>query len=117
MKKITLILLVFALSTIVHAQNTNKVVVKGNGSQQHSYRTSNGLTSTNIEYDGTIVFNETDTDVESISRGGFLKISKRTFGTRRTVLLEGKSNGANLSQLSWNSLECLLDWLSIREAR
>ncbi len=93
MKKITLIFLVFTMASFAHAQDSDKVVVKGSRSYQHSYRTSNGLTSTEIEYNGTIVFNDTDTDVESISRGGFLKISKKTFGTRRTVLLEGKSNG------------------------
>ena len=72
----------------------NQVVLNGHSSHTIKTRTNRGLTSTKVDYRGTIVFNDTDTDVESISPGGFLEIAQKTFGTWRSALLEGKSDGS-----------------------
>lgn len=49
-----------------------------------------GLKSFNIEYRGDIEVNDTDTDVIGISRGGYLEISKTTFGSKRSIVFESK---------------------------
>ncbi len=54
--------------------------------------TKNG-TEYHIEYDGEIAINDDDTDVVSISSGGYLEISKRVFGTERRILIESGRNG------------------------
>ena len=85
---------VFFLATLTAFGQAEKVEISGRGDMSYTHKTSNGVKSTDVDYRGTIVFNDTDTDVESISSGGFLKISQKTFGTRRTALLEGKSDGS-----------------------
>lgn len=86
-----LVVLFLASYSLLYGQD--KIKISGHGNSEYTHKTSNGIKSTEVEYRGTIVFNNSDTDVESISSGGFLRISQKTFGTRRTVLLEGRSDG------------------------
>jgi hypothetical protein len=51
----------------------------------------NGLSNFNIEYRGNIEVNDTDTDVISISPGGYLEISKTTFGSKRSIIIESSA--------------------------
>ena len=46
-----------------------------------------------IEFDGEFELSEDDTDIVSISRGGYFEISKSTFGSRRRVLIEATGSG------------------------
>ena len=107
MKKSTIyVSIILFLSATGFAQNKNeKIVLNGKGSQEHTWRHNTGLKSTKVDYRGTIVFNETDTDVESISAGGFLEIAQKTFGTWRSALLEGKSDGSIERQFKVGSKE------------
>ena len=89
----TYLITLLSLSILTAYGQADKIEVSARGNAAYSHKTSNGFTSTDVEHRGTIVFNDTDTDVISISQGGFLKISQKTFGTRRTALLEGRSNG------------------------
>ncbi len=67
----------------------NKVTVKTKGSHRHS----GVFTSYKIEYEGDFELSDDDTDIVSISRGGYLEISKTTFGSKRRVLIENGSGG------------------------
>ncbi len=58
----------------------------------HTHKNNNGVTNTELEYRGKIIFTDDEKDVKYISPGGFLKFSKRSFGTKRTIILEGESN-------------------------
>ena len=76
------------------AQNSHTSTYKSKStSKTHQYRSNTGVSSTDLEYRGKIVFTDDDRDVKSISSGGFIKFSKRTFGTKRTIILEGNYNG------------------------
>lgn len=65
----------------------------GKDNKTHTYRNNTGVTSTDLEYRGKIIFNDAETDVKSISPGGFIKFSKRSFGNRRTIILESDAQG------------------------
>ncbi|MEQ8925823.1 MAG: hypothetical protein RLO81_08425 [Fulvivirga sp.] len=49
-----------------------------------------GLKSFELEYRGEIKVNDSDTDVTDISAGGYLEISKTTFGSKRAIVIEKK---------------------------
>lgn len=97
--KLHITLLVFSIlfHNAVIAQQTivktdEKVIVKNsNGVRKHVR--SNGFNSFNIEYQGTIEVTDDDKDIKSISPGGYIEISKTTFGSKRSLLLEGTSSG------------------------
>ena len=55
--------------------------------------TSNGFQSFNIEFKGKIEVTDDDKDVKAISPGGYLEISKTTFGSKRSLLIEATSSG------------------------
>lgn len=82
----------YAFSQKVVVKTEEKVVVTDN-KHIRKISTSNGLQSFNIEYKGKIEVTDDDRDVKSISPGGYLEISKTTFGSRRSILIEATSNG------------------------
>ena len=59
----------------------------------HRWTRKNGFSSLDIQYRGDIKVNDTDTDVISISPGGYLKIKKTTFGNTRAIIIESNSKG------------------------
>ena len=71
----------------------DEIEISGKGNQTHTYSNNNGVSSTELEYRGKIIFTDDETDVKYISPGGFLKFSKKSFGNRRTILLEGEAQG------------------------
>lgn len=58
-----------------------------------SYKSTVNLTTLEFSHKGNITVNDTDTEIKSISSGGFLKIEKTTFGNTRSIYLEGDSDG------------------------
>lgn len=46
-----------------------------------------------VEYKGDIELSDDDTDVVSISRGGYMEIKKTAFGSRRKILIEPNGSG------------------------
>ena len=81
-------------SGITTAQEANVSTYRSSSKlKTHTYRSNTGVASTDLEYRGKIIFTDDDRDVRSISSGGFIKFSKRTFGTKRTIVLEGNANG------------------------
>ncbi|MEM7108341.1 MAG: hypothetical protein AAF519_08955 [Bacteroidota bacterium] len=73
--------------TIIKDRNDKSRVVISNKSTYRSKRSGLG-NNFNIEYRGDIDVNDTDTDVTSISPGGYLEISKTTFGSKRAIVIE-----------------------------
>jgi len=62
-----------------------------NGKCQYKY--SDGFTNYDINVKGDIKVNNDDTDIKSISAGGYLKFSKKTFGNKRSITIESNSQG------------------------
>lgn len=60
---------------------------------RYRFTQKRGSNKLDIEYDGKIEFAEDDKSIESISRGGYLRIRKSSFGNRREVLAEAGSGG------------------------
>lgn len=52
----------------------------------------NGV-SFNVEFDGYVTLSDDDRDVVAISAGGYLKISKSAFGSKRRILIEADRDG------------------------
>ncbi len=46
-----------------------------------------------IEYEGDITVSNDDTDITSITDGGYLEIEKKSFGSRRRIVIEADRNG------------------------
>ena len=88
--KITLYLFLL-LPFVSYAQDDFEI--NGKGNKTHTYRNNSGVYSTELEYRGKIIFNDAETDVNYISPGGFIKFSKRSFGNRRTIILESEAQG------------------------
>ncbi|UII32433.1 hypothetical protein LVD17_01085 [Fulvivirga ulvae] len=81
-----------AFSQKVVIKSEDKVVITDN-KHIRKISTSNGLQSFNIEYKGEIEVTDDDKDIKSISPGGYLEISKTTFGSRRSILIEATPTG------------------------
>jgi len=88
----TLTILILLCFTQV-AFSQDYILFSKDHNKTHTYKNNNGVTNTQLEYRGKIVFTDDETDVKYISPGGFLRFSKRSFGTKRTISLEGESNG------------------------
>ena len=87
------------ISTFLHSRKQDARAVVNTAAvipgPEH-WRSDGPFNSTNISHDGDIRVSEDDRSVESISPGGYLKISIRTFGNSRELLINSDSRG-NLS--------------------
>jgi hypothetical protein len=62
-------------------------------SKHKSYSIKNGINSFEVEHKGEIEIADDDRDIVSISNGGYVQISKTSFGSRRKIRIEGVSTG------------------------
>lgn len=97
---VVLLLAVFLLKSVsVVAQN---VTVTNSKDSNYSYSSSNknGVYTIHVkdkgnkfklEYEGEITLSDDDKDIVAISRGGFLEISKSSFGGKRKLVIEAES--------------------------
>jgi len=60
---------------------------------RYKYKSYTPFNSLEIDYRGKITVTNDDKDIKSISPGGYLTISNKTFGNRRTVRIKGVENG------------------------
>ncbi len=58
------------------------------GKHRSTKITLGGLKSFDVEYRGEIEVNATDTDITSIAPGGYFEVSKTTFGSKRSIVIE-----------------------------
>lgn len=80
--------------TVITTDENKEQNVITNGSKTWKHTSKTGLNSFNIEYKGTIEVTDDDKDVKSISPGGYLEISKTTFGSKRKILIEASSGNS-----------------------
>lgn len=85
----------FAQKTITKSSEDDENVFISNNNKTWKYSTQKGLNSFDIEYKGKIEVTDDDKDIKSISPGGYLEVSKTTFGSKREILIESTS-GNNL---------------------
>jgi hypothetical protein len=84
-----------SVSTSTSISNGNRTSTKisvNNG--KYTYSSRMGSQQLELEYDGTVEFTDDDKGIKSISRGGYLKIRKTSFGERRELLAEPNSDGS-----------------------
>ena len=81
------ILTFMTISAQEYVQNVNVI----NGRTQYKY--SDSFTNYEVQVKGNIKVNGDDTGILSISPGGSLKISKKTFGNKRSIIIESNSAG------------------------
>lgn len=62
------------------------------GKKQYKY--SDNFTNYEVQVKGDIEVTDDDSGIKSISPGGSLKISKKTFGNKRSIIIESSSNGS-----------------------
>lgn len=99
-QKLNNALLLYALiflitAPVVLGQHEEVTVTRERGVYQHT--NVKGRNSFKIEFKGDIEVTEDDKDIKSISRGGFIDISKTTFGNKRRILIEASSGGLERS--------------------
>ncbi len=85
----TIFLLTFFISSVAQEYSCNTNII--NGKRQYKY--SDNFTNYDIQVKGDIKVNDDDTEILSISPGGNLKISKKTFGNKRSLIIESNSKG------------------------
>ncbi|MGK7388712.1 MAG: hypothetical protein ACNS60_00100 [Candidatus Cyclobacteriaceae bacterium M2_1C_046] len=74
--------------------SNNSIQIKENsGKRTIKYKSNSALQNFEIEYQGKIEVTDDDRAVKSISPGGFLEISKTTFGSKRELVIESDGNG------------------------
>jgi len=62
-----------------------------NDDGKRQYKYSDTFTNYEVQVKGDIEVNDEDTRIVSISPGGYVKISKKTFGNRRSIIIESDS--------------------------
>ncbi|WP_068410987.1 hypothetical protein [Roseivirga echinicomitans] len=78
------------VSTSRSGSNSTSISQKNGTYRYSSKQGNNGI---EIEYEGDIAFTDDDKAIKSISRDGYIKIRKTSFGERRELLAEGNSAG------------------------
>ena len=84
------LLAMFVMAQDVYGQRTSTSI--SSDGDRYRFSTRRGSNKLDIEYDGKIEFADDDKSIKSISRGGYLRIRKSSFGNRREVLAEAGPN-------------------------
>jgi len=87
--RILLLSIVFLFSTSFSQSYCYQKTIKN----KCQYKYSDGFSNYDINVKGEIKVNNDDTDIKSISSGGYLKFSKKTFGNKRSITVESNSTG------------------------
>ena len=85
------LLAMLVMAQDVYGQNVS--ISSSRNGDRYRFTQKRGSNKLDIEYDGKIEFTEDDKGIESISRGGYLRIRKSSFGNRREVLAEAGPGG------------------------
>jgi len=88
-KTLNLIFIFLFFSSLAQSYTYNQ----GSPDGKKQYKYSDNFTNYEIQVNGDIKVNDDDTGIKSISPGGYLKISKRTFGNKRAIIIESNSMG------------------------
>ena len=71
---------------------TENIIGEGKGRHRYSYKSGSAFGSFSVDYRGEITVTDDEKDIKSISPGGYFKVSKTTFGTKRVVKIESKGD-------------------------
>jgi len=89
--------LVFSVPTSGQSYTKKKtkrsVSINDSGNGKTTIKYSNGLNRFELEYEGEITLTDDDSDVASITPGGYFHLRKSTFGNKRRILIESDRNG------------------------
>ncbi len=88
---ITMLLIAVPVQAQSGIGSNSHVNISNNG--KRTYMTKNKGYSLEVEMKGDIVLNDSDTDIVSISRGGYLEIEEEQRGSRHNLRIEGLSGG------------------------
>ncbi len=91
-KNVSRILMTVFLATGFLALSGQSYCYNSTGGKKQ-YKYSDNFSNYDIQVQGEISVNDNDTGIKSISPGGSLKISKKTFGNKRTIIIESNSKG------------------------
>ena len=78
------------ISAVAQVTKSETIIADGKGRHKHSYKSGSVFGSFSIDYRGEIALTDDEKDIKSISPGGYFKVSKTTFGTKRLVKIENK---------------------------
>ncbi|RNC90031.1 MAG: hypothetical protein ED555_11380 [Allomuricauda sp.] len=90
--KAIVLFLLLNTSSLEAQRRSTSVNVNSNGKTTISIKNGFG-NNFSIEYKGDITLTDDDSDVASISRGGYMEIKKSAFGNRRRILIEPNNSG------------------------
>ncbi|MDN5204421.1 hypothetical protein QQ008_23715 [Fulvivirgaceae bacterium BMA10] len=76
--------------TLSQGNKDTHISFSGRSSSRHVHIEKGRLNSYELKYRGTIELTDDDTDIKSISPGGYFKVSKTTFGNKRSIYIENK---------------------------
>lgn len=82
---------VFSQKRTVSTSSTYSVSKKDNG--KSTIHIKDNSKDFKIEYEGEITLSDDDRDITAITRGGFIEITKSSFGNRRRLLIESDNSG------------------------
>lgn len=85
----TFLFTLFAVSD-THAQRSYNHHVNN---RKHKIKVKTPLTSFEIEYEGEIIISDNDQDIVGITDGGYFKVKKSAFGSKRRVEIDADRNG------------------------
>ncbi len=61
--------------------------------REHRHMSSNGFSSIELIYKGNIALDDTESKILSISPNGYMKFSKKSFGNKRSIIVESNAKG------------------------
>jgi len=99
--KLKALLLLFAALYFGAAESQNIVYNSQKDNGRRQFRYSDSFTDYEVQAKGDITVTDDDKGIKSISPGGYLKISKKTFGNKRSLVIESSASG----KLSYNYYE------------
>lgn len=92
-----LFLLAFLLfqpsEVLAQSRSKYKTNYSSHSNGKSEIRISNNGKDFKIEYEGDLTLSNDDTDIVAISDGGFIEITKSSFGSKRRILIESDRNG------------------------
>ena len=92
---LSLVLILFVSISVAARQDEEATINTKRGVYKHTH--IKGFNSFKIEFKGNIEVTDDDRDIKGISRGGYIDISKTTFGSKRRILIKTSSGGLERS--------------------
>ena len=91
--------LVLLYPSVAEAQRKSTSVSINNSNGKTTISIKNGFGNNfSVEYQGDIELSDDDSDIVSISRGGYMEIKKTAFGSRRKIFMEPDGSGKLLKK-------------------